>query len=102
MALPLTDVLLGCLPAVLPGHRGLLTSWRSTGPTGPRGAASASPPPVDAYAAARAALSGRASSAPKDDTVTGIRALQTAERAALENPTVAMATPVQPTSRRER
>ncbi|MFE6064732.1 transposase [Streptomyces sp. NPDC056431] len=34
--------------------------------------------PIDAYAAARAALSGRASSAPKDETVTGIRALHNA------------------------
>jgi hypothetical protein len=33
--------------------------------------------PIDAYAAARAALSGRASSAPKDDTVAGIRACTT-------------------------
>ncbi|MFJ2272532.1 transposase [Streptomyces sp. NPDC088846] len=36
--------------------------------------------PIDAYAAARAALSGRASSAPKDDSVAGIRALHNAAR----------------------
>ncbi|MET9528706.1 IS110 family transposase [Streptomyces coeruleorubidus] len=39
--------------------------------------------PIDAYAAARAALSGRASSAPKDDTVAGIRALHNASRSAV-------------------
>ncbi|MFK0120886.1 transposase [Streptomyces sp. NPDC090994] len=39
--------------------------------------------PIDAYAAARAALSGRASSAPKDDTVAGIRALHNAARSAV-------------------
>ncbi|MEU3371097.1 hypothetical protein ABZ734_11545 [Streptomyces sp. NPDC006660] len=33
--------------------------------------------PIDAYAAARAALSGRASVIPKDDTVSGIRAFTT-------------------------
>jgi hypothetical protein len=38
--------------------------------------------PIDAYAAARAALSGRASSTPKDDTVAGIRALHNAARSA--------------------
>ncbi|WP_225320872.1 transposase [Streptomyces luteolifulvus] len=40
--------------------------------------------PIDAYAAARAALSGRASSAPKDDTVAGIRALHNAARSAVK------------------
>lgn len=46
--------------------------------------------PVDAYAAARAALSGRASSAPKDDTVTGIRALHNAARSAVKARTTAL------------
>ncbi|MFE7900631.1 transposase [Streptomyces sp. NPDC057424] len=40
--------------------------------------------PIDAYAAASAALSGRASSAPKDDTVAGIRALHNAARSAVK------------------
>ncbi|MFD9593145.1 IS110 family transposase [Kitasatospora sp. NPDC059973] len=40
--------------------------------------------PIDAYAAARAVLSGRASSAPKDDTITGIRALHNAARSAVK------------------
>lgn len=40
--------------------------------------------PIDAYAAARAALSGRASSAPKDDTIAGIRALHNAARSAVK------------------
>ncbi|MEU8651488.1 transposase [Streptomyces sp. NPDC048737] len=40
--------------------------------------------PIDAYAAARAALSGRASSAPEDDSVTGIRALHDAARSAVK------------------
>ncbi|MFF9473657.1 IS110 family transposase [Streptomyces roseolus] len=46
--------------------------------------------PIDAYAAARAALSGRASSAPKDDTVTGIRALHNAARSAVKAHTAAL------------
>ncbi|MEU4174762.1 IS110 family transposase [Streptomyces sp. NPDC026589] len=46
--------------------------------------------PVDAYAAARAALSGRASSAPKDDTVAGIRALHNAARSATKARTAAL------------
>ncbi|MET7520753.1 IS110 family transposase [Streptomyces sp. NPDC005480] len=46
--------------------------------------------PIDAYAAARAALSGRASSAPKDETVTGIRALQNAARSTVKARTAAM------------
>jgi hypothetical protein len=40
--------------------------------------------PIDAYAAARAALSGRAHAAPKDDTVAGIRALHNAARSAVK------------------
>ncbi|MFE7974187.1 IS110 family transposase [Streptomyces shenzhenensis] len=39
---------------------------------------------IDAYAAARAALSGRAHAAPKDDTVAGIRALHNAARSAVK------------------
>ncbi|MFI8372472.1 IS110 family transposase [Streptomyces sp. NPDC085466] len=46
--------------------------------------------PIDAYAAARAALSGRASSAPKDDTVAGIRALHNAARSAVKARTAAL------------
>ncbi|MFG2884789.1 IS110 family transposase [Streptomyces sp. NPDC048297] len=46
--------------------------------------------PIDAYAAARAARSGRASSAPKDDTVTGIRALHNAARSAVKARTAAL------------
>ncbi|MFE3854434.1 IS110 family transposase [Streptomyces griseorubiginosus] len=46
--------------------------------------------PIDAYAAARAALSTRASSAPKDDTVTGIRALHKAARSAVKARTAAL------------
>ncbi|MFF2254058.1 IS110 family transposase [Streptomyces sp. NPDC058142] len=46
--------------------------------------------PIDAYAAARAALSGRASSSPKDDTVTGIRALHNAARSAVKARTAAL------------
>lgn len=46
--------------------------------------------PIDAYAAARAALSGRASSAPKDDTVVGIRALHNAARSAVKARTAAL------------
>ncbi|MFJ9777662.1 transposase [Kitasatospora sp. NPDC101157] len=46
--------------------------------------------PVDAYAAARGALSGRASSAPKDDTVAGIRALHNASRSAVKARTAAL------------
>ncbi|MGW4551430.1 IS110 family transposase [Streptomyces violaceorubidus] len=40
--------------------------------------------PMDAYAAARAALSGRASVIPKDDTLSGIRALDNAARSAVK------------------
>ncbi|WP_063771852.1 IS110 family RNA-guided transposase [Kitasatospora mediocidica] len=40
--------------------------------------------PIDAYAAARAVLSGRASSTPKDDSVCGIRALHNAARSAVK------------------
>ncbi|WP_306188986.1 MULTISPECIES: IS110 family transposase [unclassified Streptomyces] len=46
--------------------------------------------PIDAYAAARAALSGRADSAPKDDTVAGIRALHNAARSAVKARTAAL------------
>ncbi|MFD5405987.1 IS110 family RNA-guided transposase [Streptomyces griseorubiginosus] len=46
--------------------------------------------PIDAYAAARAALSGRASGSPKDDTVAGIRALHNAARSAIKARTAAL------------
>ncbi|MFD3531693.1 IS110 family transposase [Streptomyces sp. NPDC058664] len=46
--------------------------------------------PIDAYAAARAALSGRASSTPKDVTVAGIRALRNAARSAVKARTAAL------------
>ncbi|WP_190040369.1 IS110 family transposase, partial [Streptomyces fructofermentans] len=46
--------------------------------------------PIDAYAAARAAFSGRASSTPKDDTVAGIRALHNAARSAVKARTAAL------------
>lgn len=46
--------------------------------------------PIDAYAAARAALSGRASSSPKDDTVAGIRALHNAAPSAVKARTAAL------------
>ncbi|MFF2026678.1 transposase [Streptomyces sp. NPDC058171] len=46
--------------------------------------------PIDAYAAACAGLSGRASSAPKDDTVTGIRAVHNAARSAVKARTAAL------------
>ncbi|MFG2836429.1 IS110 family transposase [Streptomyces zaomyceticus] len=46
--------------------------------------------PIDAYAAARAALSGRASSAPKDEAVTGIRALHNAARSTVKARTAAI------------
>ncbi|MGW5388913.1 IS110 family transposase [Streptomyces koyangensis] len=46
--------------------------------------------PIDAYAAARAALSGRASGSPKDDTVAGIRALHNAARSAVKARTAAL------------
>ncbi|WP_432246735.1 transposase [Streptomyces sanyensis] len=46
--------------------------------------------PIDAYAAARSALSERASSAPKDDTVVGIRALHNAARSAVKARTAAL------------
>jgi hypothetical protein len=40
--------------------------------------------PIDAYAAARAVVSGRATSAPKNDAVDGVRALQAAARSAVK------------------
>ncbi|MEU4173504.1 IS110 family transposase [Streptomyces sp. NPDC026665] len=40
--------------------------------------------PIDAYAAARAVVSRRTTSAPKDVAITGIRALQTAARSAIK------------------
>jgi hypothetical protein len=46
--------------------------------------------PIDAYAAARAVVSGRATSAPKDGAVDGIRALQTAARSAVKARTAAL------------
>ncbi|WP_433889526.1 IS110 family transposase [Streptomyces sp. CA-111067] len=46
--------------------------------------------PIDAYAAARAALSGRATSSPKDDTVAGIRALHNTARSAVKARTAAL------------
>ena len=46
--------------------------------------------PIDAYAAARAALSGRASSAPKDETVIGLRAVHNAARSTVKARTAAM------------
>jgi transposase len=46
--------------------------------------------PIDAYAAARAALSGRAQAAPKDETVAGIRALHSAARSAVKARTAAL------------
>ncbi|MEU9575551.1 IS110 family transposase [Streptomyces massasporeus] len=46
--------------------------------------------PIDAYAAARAALSGRAQAAPKDETVAGIRALHNAARSAVKARTAAL------------
>ncbi|MFD5556888.1 transposase [Streptomyces sp. NPDC127068] len=46
--------------------------------------------PIDAYAAACAGLSGRASSAPKGDTVTGIRALHNAARSTVKARTAAL------------
>ncbi|WP_069757812.1 IS110 family transposase [Streptomyces sp. LUP47B] len=46
--------------------------------------------PIDAYAAARAALSGRACGSPKDDTVAGIRALHNAARSAVKARTAAL------------
>ncbi|WP_330347310.1 IS110 family transposase [Streptomyces sp. NBC_00582] len=46
--------------------------------------------PIDAYAAARAALSGRAQAAPKDDTISGIRALHNAARSAVKARTAAL------------
>nr|WSY51949.1 IS110 family transposase [Streptomyces sp. NBC_00886] len=46
--------------------------------------------PIDAYAAARAAPSGRASSAPKDDSVSSIRALHNAARSTVKARTAAM------------
>ncbi|MEO3750617.1 transposase [Streptomyces sp. B6B3] len=46
--------------------------------------------PIDAYAAARAALSGRASSAPKTDSVAGIRALHNAARSCVKARTAAL------------
>jgi hypothetical protein len=46
--------------------------------------------PIDAYAAARAAASGPADSAPKNDTVVGIRALRNAARSAVKARTAAL------------
>ncbi|WP_456300721.1 IS110 family transposase [Streptomyces poriticola] len=46
--------------------------------------------PIDAYAAARAALSGRACGVPKDDTVAGKRALHNAARSAVKARTAAL------------
>jgi transposase len=46
--------------------------------------------PIDAYAAARAVVSGRASSAPQGDAVAGIRALHNAARSAIKAPTAAL------------
>ncbi|WP_240528282.1 IS110 family transposase [Streptomyces amritsarensis] len=46
--------------------------------------------PIDAYAAARAALSGRATSSPKDDTVAGIRALHNTAPSAVKARTAAL------------
>ncbi len=46
--------------------------------------------PIDAYAAARAALSGRADAEPKDDSVAGIRALHNAARSAVKARTAAL------------
>jgi transposase len=46
--------------------------------------------PIDAYAAARAVVSGRATSAPKGDAVTGIRALHNAARSAVKARTAAL------------
>ncbi|MEV0489992.1 IS110 family transposase [Streptomyces atratus] len=46
--------------------------------------------PIDAYAAARAVVSGRATSAPKGDTGTGIRALHNAARSAIKARTAAL------------
>ncbi|MFJ3434756.1 transposase [Streptomyces cyaneofuscatus] len=46
--------------------------------------------PIDAYAAARAVLSERASSAPTDDTVAGIRVLHNAARSAVKARTAAL------------
>ncbi|MEV0782034.1 transposase [Streptomyces sp. NPDC050423] len=46
--------------------------------------------PIDAYTAARAALSGRASSALKNDTVTGIHAPHDAARSAVKARTAAL------------
>ncbi|WUP61474.1 IS110 family transposase [Streptomyces sp. NBC_00258] len=46
--------------------------------------------PIDAYAAARAVVSGRASSVPKGDAVAGIRALHNAARSAVKARTAAL------------
>ncbi|WP_043468337.1 IS110 family transposase [Kitasatospora sp. MBT66] len=46
--------------------------------------------PIDAYAAARATLSGRADAAPKDDTVSGMRALHNVARSAIKARTAAL------------
>ncbi|MFJ8028901.1 IS110 family transposase, partial [Streptomyces sp. NPDC096311] len=46
--------------------------------------------PIDSYAAARAVVSGRATSVPKDSAVDGIRALQTAARSAVKARTAAL------------
>lgn len=46
--------------------------------------------PIDAYHAARALLSGRATSAPKDEKILGLRALHTARRSAVKARTAAL------------
>lgn len=46
--------------------------------------------PIDAYHAARAVLSGRATSAPKDEKILGLRALHTARRSAVKARTAAL------------
>lgn len=46
--------------------------------------------PIDAYQAARAALSGRAKTTPKDDDIEGLRALLNARRSAVKARTAAM------------
>ncbi|MFD8116512.1 hypothetical protein [Streptomyces microflavus] len=56
------------------------------------------PDPIDAYAAALAALSGRASVIPKDDTVSGIRALHDTARSAVKARTARPRTPPSPPS----
>src|SRR6516225_3837222 len=59
-------------------------SWKWTAPTARTGPGRARPGPLDAVSAARAALSGRASGAPRgrDGAVEAIRALMVAKRSA--------------------